>query len=174
MTKHIIGLIIFSFIVGTSAIIAGLFSYNPVPETYTLTTYKDSYKVYKKKKRKKRCRKRRPQPKEVSAEISQAVFDEKTNQLTTEISFKNYSDSNGQLNLYFFSKDVYGTQYLKQEKIYVTEERSVYRNSFDWLTRLEFKGNLYVIPVLQTDSDSVNWVKFDDSIAQPILIQKVK
>lgn len=53
MTKHIVGLIIFTLIVGTSAILAGLFSYGTSTKSFTTTNYSDSYRVYKKKKKEK-------------------------------------------------------------------------------------------------------------------------
>lgn len=57
MIKHIVGIVLFTFIVGTSAAIACLFGV--VTERTNSVSEHKSYRVYKDKKRKKRCRKKR-------------------------------------------------------------------------------------------------------------------
>ena len=169
MTKHIVGLIIFTLIVGTGAVIAGLFSSVTAPDADSVTVYKDSG-VYKKK-RKKRCRKKRkPRPREISATVLQATFDQAAKKLTTEI-FVNDTDVEGDLELHFFVRDAYGTQYLKKETIAVSSEENLYENSFGWLNRLESKKNLYIVPQVKDSSSRWDYQpRFDAEKATPVLI----
>lgn len=172
MTKHIVGLIIFTLIVGTSAIIAGLFGYVTTSEKTSVQTYNEDYRSYKKK-RKKRCRKhRKPRPKEVSAMVSQAVFDETNKNLTTEIAFENFFESEGEIDLHFFVQDGFGIQYLKRETIKVSSYENVYENSFGWLNRLESRENLYVVAKFKPDVESDYSMEFfDGKNATPVLVK---
>jgi hypothetical protein len=154
MTKHIVGIILFSLIVGTSVVVAGFF--NVLTTDTNSVTIKENYRVYKKKKRKKRCRKkRRPREDNFQANISQAVFDKKTNQLTTSWTFQRGSNGSRDLDLHFYVKDEFGTQYLKKETITVNADQNIYENSFDWLNRLESRNNLYIVPKISKSND--NW-----------------
>jgi hypothetical protein len=168
MTKHIVGLIIFTLIVGTSAVIAGIFSYiTTKPNVDTVTVYEDSG-VYK---RKKRCRKKRkPRPREISATVLQATFDAAGKKLTTEI-FVSETDVESDLELHFFVKDAYGTQYLKKETITVSSEENLYENSFGWLNRLESKENLYIVAKVKRAYSRWDYQpRFDAEKATPVLI----
>ncbi len=171
MTKHIVGLIIFTLIVGTSVVIAGLFGYSSAPDTYTFTEHHDNHRVFKKKKRKKRCRKKRRKHRteNIEAKISQAVFDKNTNQLTTNLVLTD-DVIYGDVDLHFFVKDEFGTQYLKKETISVSSN-GVYENSFAWLNRLESRENLYVIPKFKVSRRSWDYQpRFDVSKATPVTL----
>ncbi|MCB1025291.1 MAG: hypothetical protein KDB79_12920, partial [Acidobacteria bacterium] len=81
MTKHIAGIILFTFIVGTSAAIAGLFYVTP-QKVRVFSSY-DNYDHCKRKKRKKRHRR----PRFISESpanfmVTDAVLDKETGYLT--------------------------------------------------------------------------------------------
>lgn len=169
MTKHIVGLLIFTLIVGTSAVIAGLFGYASAPEADSVTV-SETYRVYKKKKRKKRCRKKRPRPREVAATVVQATFDESGRTLTTEVVLG--TPETADLELHFFVSDAYGTQYLKKETIVISSSETLYENSFGWLDRLESKENLYVVARPRPASRGWDYPpEFDAALAVPVLVR---
>ncbi len=171
MTKHIVGLILFTFIVGTSAIIAGLFY--EVPKANSIKVKKNYYYTYKKKKKKKRCRKyRRSSAEIVSVNLSQAIFDSSANRLTAKIKYEDSWDSSGVVNLHFFVKDKYGTRFLKTERLYASTAMDKYTKILDWMGRLDSRENLYVIPQVQSDNyDITGYPKFNQFKATPILLK---
>lgn len=165
MNKHIIGLIIFSFIVGMSAIIAALFV--PMPQMPKLDSVKVSesndyiYRgnTYCKKK------KRKPRPKDyselASAKVSQAVFDLNKKQLDTQFTIERGDDSTETVKvaLHFFVNDRFGVQHIKTEFVTLTPNFDIgdkaittKTSSFKWLNNLESRENLYVIAEVVTDS----------------------
>ncbi len=144
MIKHIAGIVLFSFIVGSSAVIAGLFY--EVPEAKTITI-RESYSVFKKKKRKKRCRNRRSSIENASVNLHFAKFDvDRENGFSAIIDYQNNWKSNGVVDLHFFVNDKYGTRFLKTERIYVATGIDDYSKKMDWMGRLDSRENLYIIP----------------------------
>ncbi|MEZ5425217.1 MAG: hypothetical protein R2747_03025 [Pyrinomonadaceae bacterium] len=165
MTKHIVGIIIFSFIVGTSAVIGSLFYTVPGPDSVSVTET-DNY-VYKKKK-KRRCRRKKRRPRqelngEATIKIQQAVFNQATRKLDTRILLEREDDSTEAVDvaLHFFVSDKYSTRHLATEFISVspqlfgaTEKGQRFSNSFSWLTDLQTRENLYVMPEVVGDRNS--------------------
>ena len=172
MTKHIVGLIIFTLIVGTSVVVASLFGASHAPKTYNCDKYNVKHKVYKKKKRKKKRRhEKRHKRGHYAANMTQAIFDKGSNQLTTSLDFKNESFE-GVVDFHFFVKDEFGTQYLKKETIKASSTQSVYENSFSWLNRLESRENLYVMPIAIYSNRNLDYQpRFDVSRATPVLLK---
>lgn len=175
MTKHIVGLILFTFIVGTTAIISGVFGSTQLPKKRTLINQKDNFKVYKKKKRKRRCRRKRPKPRleKIEATVSQALFDKNTNQFITNIKFKNRSYAERDVDLHFFVKDKHGERYIKTETIPVSTSKQQYINKFKWLRSFGSSENLYVIPTVKTLNDG--WTippSFNVAKATPVLLKR--
>jgi len=175
MTKHIVGLIIFTLIVGTSAIIAGIFGYMTTPGADSVSVSDNLlYRIESRRHRcgRKRRKPRKPRPREISATVTQATFDEASRTLTTAIDFSDSDLFDGDLELHFFVKDAYGTQYLKKETISVSDAKSVYENTFGWLNRLESRENLYVIAQVKSSDDRSDYQpSFDSGKATPVLIK---
>ena len=175
MTKHIVGIILFTFIVGTSAVVAGLF--DVVTSKAKSVVVKENYRVYKKKKRKKRCRRKRRKPHRVNVEanVAQAVYDKKLNQLTTSLVFSRNLKRSVEVDLHFFVKDEFGTQYLKKETLYASNSNNTYENSFTWFNRLESKENLYVMAKVRNSREKWDYQPgFIPSKATPVLLKSVQ
>jgi hypothetical protein len=168
MTKHIAGLILFTLIVGTSAIIAGIFAV--APEQANSVTVRDNYRVYKKKKRKKRCRRkcRHFEEKNVSVEIENAVYNKSSEDFIMNIevdSKSNCRDSNI-LYLNFFVKDTdSGLKFTKTVTTEVLPTTKLIAKKLGMLSTLAEKGNVYVIAGNSMDSES-----FDETKAKPVLM----
>lgn len=170
MTKHIAGIILFTFIIGSSAVIAGLFT--EIPQTNRVIV-RENYKVYKKKKKRKRnnCRhKRKSYSTSSKVNLSQVVFDEDSNKIIARMDYDNSRKTYGKVNLHFFANDKYGTRFLKTERIYVSNDESVYTKKMEWIGRLSSFENLYVIPEVR-NSRTEPWVtpSFDIIKAKPVL-----
>ncbi|HUF04201.1 MAG TPA: hypothetical protein VMM38_08495 [Aridibacter sp.] len=148
MTKHIIGLIIFSFIVGTSAFVAGFFYGSPdtaVESVYE--RYSETRK--KKKKRKKRCRPHRfHDHSTASATIKSAVYDTHTGRLKTTFEFSEGTPEEFLLELQFFVLDEDGQQYIRTNTVRGSSWTLNYENSFDWILRFEQVEDLYVKAII--------------------------
>lgn len=174
MTKHIVGLILFTFIVGTAAVVSGLFGNTPTPKKYTVVKSNDKYRVYKKKKRKKRCRKkRRHHHPKLEATVSQALFDNSSNKFITSIKFKNNRYSERDVDLHFFVKDRHGERYIKTETIAVSTYQKQYVNSFKWMKNFGSRENLYVVPTAKTLNDG--WTippSFNVNKATPVILKR--
>ncbi len=169
MNKHIIGLIIFSFIVGMSAIIAGFFV--PMPQMPKIDSVKVSEAndyVYRGSTSCKK-KKRKPQPKDynelASAKVSQAVFDLNKKQLDTQFTIERADDltETVKVALHFFVNDRFGVQHIKTEFVTLTpnfdigdKAMTIKTSSFRWLNNLESRENLYVIAEVVTDSYNYN------------------
>lgn len=166
MTKHLAGIILFTFIVGSIAVIAGLFY--PVPEAKIITV-RENFTVYKKK-RIRRCLKRRPHTEKSSVNLSAAIFDSSANRLTTIIDFKDDRNSDGEVDLNFFVNDKYGIRFLKTERIYVSSPVHRYTKILDWMGRLDSRENLYVIPQIHNEeNDKWSSPVFNSYEAIPVL-----
>lgn len=174
MTKHIIGLLLFSLIVGTSAGVAGFF--NTAPERVKSFTIKGDYAVYKRRKRRRRCRRRRPRSAEAAAlKISNAMFNMETGILTV-LPVKRYEDGKESRSViyHFFSKDQFGARRVRSERVWIKQNSSFnssyIRKRFGWLARPISRENLYLIV---ESSNSLNWreaPKFDERAAVPIIV----
>lgn len=175
MTKHIVGLILFTFIVGTAAIVSGLFGNTPISKKYTVVKINDKYRVYKKKKRKKRCRKKRRHhhsPK-LEATVTQALFDNSSNKFITNLKFKNDRYFERDVDLHFFVKDRHGERYIKTETIVASSGKQQYVNSFKWMKNFGSRENLYVIPTAKTLKDG--WTippSFNVDKATPVILKR--
>ncbi len=149
MNKHIFGFILFSLIVGISAIIYGFF-FSP------LTAIQPVYVFENQPEKRKSCRKEkytRFESKEFSAKVTQAVFNQRTNQLDMELLLEHMDNQAQFVELYFFVKDGVKTRYLATEKVVITPEYNgkgeMIQNiteSYEWLENLKpHEENLYVI-----------------------------
>ncbi len=168
MTKHIAGIILFTFIVGSSAVIAELFYQTPEAN---IITVRENYTVYKKKKRKRRCRKQRPRNENAEVKLSAAIFNSDSNRLTTFVDYENEWDSYGEVDLNFFVNDKYGIRFLKTERIYVSSAMDRYTKILDWMGRLDSRENLYVIPQIHNDEyDKWSSPIFNEHKAIPVLL----
>lgn len=180
MTKHVAGFILFSFIVSVSSIIAFIFAEIPqpdkvlefnVPRVASKTRcFKSSYSVENSK---------------ASVKVVQAVFNERTKQLDTNLFINRESPSTKTVSvvLHFFTKDIKGARYLASEKVWLEPEFNIedkalqgITSSFLWLDNLTPRGNLYVIA--DTTNPQANYKKyqpiFDESKATAIISLKGK
>lgn len=150
MAKHIVGLILFSFIVGTSAVVAGLFA--SAPERSRSFSSSKYFSINKRKKRRRRCccRKRRRRMENVSVTITNAEYDLVGHRLATTVSFGEGAPGKADLDLHFYVRDEHGTRYLKTETVPASTWTQRYVNRFPWLERFGEKRDLYIIPQLKT------------------------
>ncbi len=167
MTKHIAGLILFTFIVGTSAAVAGLFY--AAPEKVRVFRSSNEYDHCKRKKRKKRHRKPRIAP--VTAAnfmVTDAVLERNTGYLTTYQYVKGVESlpERRAFVYHFFVKDELGTNYLRSEKVWTGLESPRLVSSFDWLSNIDPEDNLYIM-----SGFSMRAPEFDPSLAVPVLIK---
>ena len=183
MNKHIIGLIIFSFIVGMSAIIASFFIPMPqMPKIDSVSVSESNEYIYRGSTS---CKKRKPRPKDyshlASAKVSQAVFDLNKKQLDTQFTIEraDASTETVKVALHFFVNDRFTVQHIKTEFITLApnfdigdKAMTTKISSFRWLTHLESHENLYVMSEVVTDSD--NYKKsapvFDSFEASAVLL----
>jgi hypothetical protein len=166
MTKHLAGIILFTFIVGSSAVIAGLFYQAPEAK---IITVRENFTVYKKE-RIRRCLKRRPHNEKALVNLSAAIFDNIANRLTAIIDFEDDRNFYGEVDLNFFVNDKYGIRFLKTERIYVFSPVHRYTKILDWMGRLDSRENLYVIPQIHNEEDD-KWSSpvFNSYEAIPVL-----
>lgn len=158
MNKHIIGLIVFSFIVGMSAIIASFFV--PMPQMPKIDSVRvsDSHEYLYRGSTSCKKKKRKPRPKDYSelavAKVSQAVFDLNKKQLDTQFLIERANDSTETVNvaLHFFVNDNFGVQHIATEFLTLTPnfdmgDKAMLSkvSSFNWLNNLESRENLYVM-----------------------------
>lgn len=166
MTKHIAGFILFGFIVGISGIIAFIFAEIPQPEKVF-----DDELILPRYESKSRCYKRSHgsfDNSDVSVKVVQAVFNERTKQLDTDlfIKRKDFSTENVSVVLHFFAKEIDGTKYLASERVWLEPEFNLegkathtITSSYQWLDNLNSFENLYVLA--DTANSKVNYKKFN-------------
>ncbi len=181
MTKHIAGFILFSFIVGVSGVIAFIFAEIPQPEKFTVLNFpKHEHKT--------RCAKRNYgnyENSQASVKVVQAVFNERTQQLDTDLFIEREESSTGSVSvvLHFFAKDIKGARYLASEKVWLEptfniEDKATHAitSSYQWLDNLSSHENLYVIA--DTTNRQANYKKyqpiFDENKAMAIISLKGK
>jgi hypothetical protein len=173
MSKHIFGFILFSLIVGISAIIYGFFA---LPSPLVLPVYVFENQPEKRKS----CRKEtysRVERASVNAKVVQAVFNSNTNQLDIDLILerKNSLTDYATVSLHFFAKDGAETRYLRTEKVNLTPNNKMMHSiteSYDWLDDLKSRGNLYVVPQTIGDGESYQRLmpRFDETNAMPITL----
>jgi hypothetical protein len=183
MSKHIIGFIIFSFIIGVTAFLASFFVIMPTLPTLDPVP-KFGYIDYESGRHCK-GKKRKPRPKAVdqsaSVKVTQAFFDAKSKRLETQFAIERADESTETVNvaLQFFVYDDFGVQHIADEfvslepnfdmgDIAVTNNSS----SFRWLNNLQSRENLYVIAKATNNSRYLhNPVDFDPSEATAVLLK---
>ncbi len=179
MTKHIAGIMLFTFIVGTSAVIAGLFY--ETPREFKSFSVREDHRSYKRKKRKKRCRPHRGHYSEqrglVSVGIAKAVFDATSGLLTAShtVEPSSYEKHRGTLVYHFYVKDEYGTRHVKSERVWGSLESSNLVSPSEWLQNRHSTENLYVASEYRRVNGTWRVApKFEDSNAIKVLIKKEK
>lgn len=171
MTKHIAGIMLFTFIVGTSATIAGLVYVAPQKVTQFSSYDNNDYCKRKKKRRHRHRKPQKPGMEDVGPAnfmVTDAVLDKTTGYLTTYHYVKNVESlPEGKAFVYhFFVKDESGTQYLKSERVWTGLGSPRLVSSFDWLSNIDRDENLYVM-----SGFTMNPPEFDSSLAVPVLIK---
>ncbi len=183
MTKHIAGFILFSFIVGVSGVLAFIFAEIPKVEIAVEESYVPRYES------KTRCYKKNYDNYEnsnASVKVVQAVFNERTKLLDTNLFIKREDSSIQSVSfaLHFFVKDRKGVRYLASENYYLKPDfnswdeasQAIPSRSYQWLDDLTSQENLYVIA--DTASNKTNYKKyqptFDENKATAIISLKGK
>ena len=168
MKKHFFGFALFSFIVGTAAVVYAMFNVVSVEEVTVrnYSTYSPT-KSYCKMKRELR------ESNVDSPTIKQAILNLKTKQLKWELAAP---ENNSKIALHFFIKDESGTRYLDSvlAPAYGHEYGTIRAtSSYLWLDNLESYENLYVTaePISTSAYKNKNFQpKFDQSKATAVLI----
>lgn len=183
MNKHIIGVIIFSFIVGTSAIVASFFvKIPPLPTVEPVAGFNDFvYRSEKNCKGKKRKHRPKSYDQSASVKVTQAVFDAKLKRLDTQLMIERSDESTESVDvvLQFFVSDDFGVQHIAEEYVTLNPnfdmgDVAVTKNnsSFKWLNNLQSMSNLYVIArATNGKRDVYNPVEFDSSTATAVLLK---
>ncbi len=170
MIKHIVGFLLFSFIVATSSVISGML-YGTAERSVIEEREVQSrwYSEGKRKKKKRKCRRHRhphdygsefgfsdPVPENAGVKITEfsVAYFPSSNSLETRFEFDRDPDPASLVDLHFFVKDENGVRYLKTESIQATNSRIEEVHKFEWLETFQQKRNLYVIAKLRSDSDS--------------------
>jgi hypothetical protein len=183
MTKHIAGFILFSFIVGFSGVLAFIFAEIPKVEIAEEESYVPRYES------KTRCFKRsygNYENSNASVKVVQAVFNERTKLLDTNLFIKREDSSiqNVTFALHFFVKDGKGASYLASENYYLKPDfnsqgeasQAIPSRSYQWMDDLTSQENLYVIA--DTTINKTNYRKdppdFDENKATAIISLKGK
>lgn len=185
MNKHIIGLIIFSFIVGMSAFIASFFVKMPQMPSIDPVNVSESRDYIYNGTTSCRKKKRKPRPKAenemVFAKVSQAVFNLNKKQLDTQFMLERNDESveTVKVALHFFVNDKYGVQHISTEYVTLNPnfdlgDKAITTNasSFKWLNKLESRENLYVISEVVNSSTGNynNPPAFDSYEATAVLV----
>ncbi len=186
MNKHIIGFIIFSLIVGTSAVVASFFYGVPKIESVNVSETSVTYSG-------KSCWKSTKNYKSglASVKVLQAVFNPDSKKLATNLSVTPGDNSfkNVRLALHFFVKDGNSTRYLATENltdkngnlegVYDLNEDKFSKTLFSvtstykLFSNLRSYENLYVIPQIFTERDSFTDYappQFDEINATPVTL----
>ncbi len=172
MTKHIAGIILFTFIVGTSAVIAGLL-YSPEHKSRAFVFYNDDYsRCRKKKKRRRKPRRMRFVRHDQNVAINQAVFDTTTNLFAVSHADQNDLRRGRILVYHFYVKDENGTRHVRSERVSNRAYAPNVVNDFIWLANRTSRENLYVAAEIKGKRSVWNIApKFENSGAVPVLIK---
>ena len=148
MRKHIIGLVIFSFIVGAAAVVYAIFN---VPEI--IPVFAPQYAPVERT----HCKMRREikEPEINSIEVEQATINLRTKEFNWEIIAP---ETDAAIKLHFFSKGNYGTKYLISSPVINFSHTGSLRinKSFRFLYDRESYENLYVIGEFYSESKVYN------------------
>jgi hypothetical protein len=170
MTKHIVGLILFSFIVGTSAFVAGLF-YSSSADSVSERSFMFGRYDGDCKKRKKRRHPHfaRTMTGPLDAYLTSAAFDPVSEKFSATTLFTRGTPEEFNLDLHFFVRDEFGTRFIKTETLSASSWTNNYEDGFAWLTRFPQKDKLYVMAeVRPLDEESVVAPPFDPGSATPV------
>lgn len=149
MLKHLVGFVIFSFVVGMSLFISGFFY--EIPSSDSVYVYEKPETISGERSFYPRTFQRTESP---YLKLNQAVFSWKTKQLDTSFEMKpEYADSKYVVvKLRFFAKGADEMRYLATEDITVMSDFDEYGvpvwnavSSYLWLDNLRDSENLYVI-----------------------------
>lgn len=140
MTKHIAGLILFSFIVGTSVFVAAI-----TGSERTVDVQTNYYRTFKKKKRKRKRRRCRPHRHDVESKLEAATFNRESGLLATSFSKFGHHRMSKDVELHFFAKDRYGTRFLKTEYLGTVGSGIERFKEMNWLKRIDEGQNIYVL-----------------------------
>lgn len=163
MIKHIVGFVLFSFIVGTSAFVYGLiFGTSDASVSEPASVQRDWY-AEKKKRKKRKCRKHKhPHPhfykdahskdyfdgplSNVKARIWEADYNESTGLLKVTISAGADIEPTAVADLHFYVSDEFGVRYLKTETVDLKFDSTfTQEHSFRWLKNFQQREDLFVI-----------------------------
>ena len=172
MIKHIAGVTLFTFIVGIFAFVAWILQpvkFETVKPHFVSRTYQSPYKSY--------CSKKKYKSFDIkSVEITQAVYDQESKLLTTNLEIETGSrfSKDISLNLHFFVKDKFSTRFLKTERIFASTHVKSHVRSFEFLNNLSSQENLYVIPEVRNNYSGFDKQPFFDAEkAAPILLKSI-
>ena len=178
MTKHIIGFILFSFIVGVSGFFALVFGELPQPEKTTVINIPRFES-------KSRCHKKNYRhfaDQQTSVSVVQAVFNQRTGLLDTDLLIKREDSSvkNVTFALHFFAKDSDGTRYLASESYYLkpdfdgqyTTVQGLPSRSYEWFEDLTSRENVYVVADTEKMGNAGSAPVFDESKATAVISLK--
>jgi len=181
MIKHIVGFIIFTFVIGTSALIAALF--NPVQQNVSSVRVSNDYTVYKSRKRCRKKKKRKPKrPRILLNQFeywdAQAVYDAKSNLLTTANVGDNpefETDSDRFLVYHIYAKNQAGARHLTSVQVNSGFASSSKITWVDSSRQLAGNENLYLIPQFKNRRYSSDEAPtFNEHLAIPVLIKNRK
>lgn len=147
MKKHILGLTLFSFIVGTTAFIYAAF-FRFVPDV-TVAETPLSAPMYSAEKTS--CWKMKRKTKADSIKVNIAVFNLQSRKFHWEIIA---SRNDAIIALHFFSKDGKVTRYVNTEMVNarLTQDGVLkFNNTYQWINELKSLDNLYVIAEYESE-----------------------
>jgi hypothetical protein len=170
MIRHYFGFALFSFIVGTSAVVYAMFNVENVVEiaapSYS-ATYSPTKSCWKMKRESRRGNLYSPM-------VKQAVFNSNSKQLRWELDTAELETA---IALNFFVKDENGMRYINSELVPMNAYRydSIIRStsSYEWLDNLDSYENLYMTaePISQSAYRHKNFpIDFDASKATAVLL----
>lgn len=164
MIKHIVGFVLFSFIVGTSAFVYGLFYSSPDPvfvEVKDFTQWR--YSTSKKKRKKRKCPPHRhphflDQTREAvggpDIRIQEAAYVAESGDLRLRVSALEMPETG--IDLHFYAVDEFGERFIKTESVPAPPASGaleVYR--FRWLQNFQQKDKLFIIAEASPGGDGL-------------------
>lgn len=168
MKKHFTGIALFIFIVGISGFVASLFNEIPNPKIFEV---QNTVPVYESRKK---CSKKYPP----GIKITQAVYNEKTDELSTEFLVESgFSPYSNLIKLFFFTNDADGSRFVSEGTFRLNNYSYIETDVFEketWEIRLikksDLRKNLYVIAVPFDNYITKKTPIFDESKAIAVLI----
>lgn len=163
MIKHIVGFVLFSFIVGTSAFVYGLFYSSPDPFVVEVRDYKNwRYTASKKKKRKKRKCPPHRHPHflddsrvavdGVDLRILEAAYVASTGNLRLRLAADEIPAAS--VDLHFYAVDEFGERFIKTETVPAASVAGATREySFRWLRTFQQRDKLFIIAEAASEGD---------------------